>query len=183
MDSINPWLDVDELNRLAKALMAPADAQQPTNPEASKTEGLIPSSVSKVLAKASEMAKRAGVITPVVRKAALPELGDWLNVHARCQGLCVVDRDGDVLQAAMPNDEWTKLTVLAATTGHPLEKGKSPSLRLKVAAGSFLQFIGVMTARGPLLVGLLTQNLLKDSQLIEFSSLVERISAPDQVEK
>jgi hypothetical protein len=183
MDSINPWLDVDELNRLAKALMAPADAQQSTKLEASKTEGSIPSSVSNVLAKASEMAKRAGVINPVVRKAALPELGDWLNAHARCQGLCVVDRDGDVLQAAMPNNEWTKLTVSAATKGHRLEKGKSPSLRLKVAAGSFLQFISVMTARGPLLVGLLTQNLLKDTQLIEFSSLVERISSPDQVEK
>lgn len=183
MDSITPWLDVDELNRLAKALMAPASAHPPKLTEASKSEGLIRSSASKVLAKASEMAKRAGVIAPVVRQAALPELADWLQTHARCQGLCVVDRDGDVLHASMPNDEWTKLTVLAATTRHPLEDGKSPSLRLKVAAGSFLQFIRVVTGRGPLLVGLLTENLLKDSQFTEFSSLVERISAPDQIEK
>ncbi len=174
-------MDVDELNRLAKALMAPADAQLSKKIEEPKSEGLIRSSASKVLAKASAMAKRAGVIAPAVRQAALPELGDWLNTHARCLGLCVVDRDGDILQAAMPNDEWTKLTVSAATTGHRLEEGKSPSLRLKVAAGSFLQFISVVTARGPLLVGLLTENLLKDSQLIEFSSLVERISSPDQV--
>ena len=59
MDSINPWLDVDELNRLAKALMAPADDQQSKKVEASKSEGLIRSSASKALAKASEMAKRA----------------------------------------------------------------------------------------------------------------------------
>ncbi|MEO1858250.1 MAG: hypothetical protein ABGY95_12915 [Rubritalea sp.] len=183
MDSLNPWLDVDELDRLAKALMAPAEAQQYKKAEAPKSEGLIRSSASKVLAKASEIAKRAGVIAPVVRQAALPELVEWLNTHARCLGLCVVDRDGDVLQAAMPNDEWTQLTVSAATTGHRLDEGKSHSLRLKVAAGSFLQFISVVTARGPLLVGLLTQNLLKDSQLIDFSNLVERISAADQVEK
>ena len=183
MDSINPWLDVEELNRLANALMAPVDVQQYEKFEVSKKEGLIRSSASKALAKASEIAKRAGVISPVVRQAALPDLGEWLNTHARCQGLCVVDRDGDVLQAAMPNDEWTNLTVSAAITGHQLEAGKSPSLRLKVAAGSYLQFISVTTARGSLLVGILTQNLLKDSQLVEFSSLVERVSTPDQVEK
>ena len=182
MDSINPWLDVEELDRLAKALMAPVEAQKSKTTETSINEGLIRGSASKVLAKASAMAKRAGLIAPVVRQVALPELGDWLSTHARCQGLCVVDREGDVLQTAMPNDEWTKLTASAAITWHQLEEGKSPSLRLKVASESFLQLISVMTARGHLLVGLLTQNLLKDSQLIEFSTLVERISAPDQFE-
>ena len=40
MDSINPWLDVEELDRLAKALMAPAGAQQSKKTEASKSEGI-----------------------------------------------------------------------------------------------------------------------------------------------
>ena len=183
MDSINSWLDVEELDRLAKALIAPASAQQNKKNEGSESERLIRGSASQALAKASEMAKRAGLISSTARQAALPELGNWLRNNARCQGLCVVDRDGDVLHSAMPNDEWTKLTVMANAPPHPVAEGKSPSVRLKVASESFLQFISVLTARGPLLVGLLTKNILKDSQLVDFSALVERISSPNQVEK
>mgnify|MGYP000106103230 CR=1 FL=1 len=181
MDTINPWLDVDELNRLANALIQPVQK---------KKADPARNFASKSLAKASEQAKRAGIVTPAataapseVRQADLPELGTWLTDNARCEGLCVVDRDGDVYHSAMPNKEWTNLTVSAATKGQRLEEGKSPSVRMKVAAGLFLQFITIGTDRGPLLVGLLTRNLLRESQLTEFSDLVGKISGADQVEK
>lgn len=180
MDSINPWLDVEELNRLARALINPVKGKLPTI----KPNNVARNSASSALAKASELAKKSGVISePAVRTATLPELGEWLYSHARCEGLCVVDSDGDVLHKAMPNPEWTKLTVLAATTGNGISPSNQPSLRLKVKANGFLQFIAVETARGPLLVGLLTRNLLRNSQLVEFSILVEEISSADQVAK
>lgn len=179
MDSINPWLDVKELDRLANALIQPVAGQKSTG-----GADVARSSASKALAKASKLAKSSGVIAKAsTRQAALPELGEWLYSNARCEGLCVVDRDGDVLHKAMPNPEWTKLTVLAATTGQGIDPSNSPNIRLKVRANGYLQFIAVETARGALLVGLLTRNLLKDSQLIEFSDLVEKISAADQVAK
>lgn len=181
MDSINPWLDVDELNRLTKALMEPAKEEAP---QKEFSDDVVRSVASTALAKASDIAKRAGVIaTPRVRQAILPELGEWLYTNAKCFGLCVVDRDGDVLHAAMPNTEWTQLTVSIATKGQVEESDNAMSVRIKVSSNRYLQFIRVVTARGPLLVGLLTKNLLKDSQLAKFTSLVERISAPDQVEQ
>jgi hypothetical protein len=176
MDSIKPWLDTEELNRMANALMQPAVA--PKSAARSKA--------SKVLAKASELAQKAGLVEKAsseqVRQAEVPELATWLNENAQSEGLCVVDRDGDVLHSAMPNAEWTQLTVSAATTGHRLEPGKSLSVRFKVSVANYLQFIGVNTARGPLLVGLLTRNLLRDEQLLVFANLVERISRADQVQ-
>lgn len=181
MDTIKPWLDVDELNRLANALIQPAQ-----NPPVQKKENPARNFASKSLANASAQAKRAGIVAnnpAEVRQADLPELGAWLTDHAQCEGLCVVDRDGDVLHASMPNPEWTNLTVSAATSGHRLQEGKSQSVRMKVSAGRFLQFITVVTARGPLLIGLLTRNLLRTSQLAEFSDLVEKISGMDQVAK
>ncbi len=167
MDSIKPWLDTEELNRLANALMQPIG-----QPE----QNVAQSKASQVLAKASALAKKAGLVASTEpRQAELPELAAWLNDNAKSEGLCVIDRDGDVLHSAMPNDEWTKLAVSAATTGHRLEPGKSLSVRFKVSAANYLQFIGVTTARGPLLVGLLTRNLLRDEQLLEFANLIERI--------
>ncbi|MFC5051022.1 hypothetical protein ACFPK9_10385 [Rubritalea spongiae] len=175
MDSIKPWLDTEELNRLANALMKPV-AQAEKNP--------IRSKASQALAKASAIAKKAGLVESTkLRQAELPELAAWLNDNAKCEGLCVIDRDGDILHSAMPNEEWTHLAVIAATDGRRLEAGRSMSLRMKVSAKNYLQFIGVNTVRGSLLVGLLTRNLLKDEQLKEFAALVEQISGADQVQQ
>ena len=180
MDSINPWLDVEELNRLAKALMEPSAKEEVKAPVVDKARN----AASSALAKASSLAKEAGVLKSTEpRQATVPELQNWLTENARCEGVCVVDRDGDVLYASMPNQEWTNLTVSMATLGKRLQEGKSPSLRMKVAGGSFLQFIAVTTGRGPLLVGLLTEKLLQDQQFSEFTQLIEKISAPDQIEK
>lgn len=171
MDSIKPWLDTEEMNRLANALMQPVGQSK---------QDVAQSKASKVLAKASQLAQKAGLVSApavseVPRQAELPELATWLSTHAKCEGLCVIDRDGDILHSAMPNAEWTQLAVSAATTGHRLEAGKSLSVRFKVSAANYLQFIGVNTARGPLLVGLLTRNLLRDEQLQEFAALIDRI--------
>lgn len=179
MDTINPWLDVDELNRLANALIQPV--QKKSDPARNFA--------SKSLAKASQQAQRAGIVAAPattaptdIRQADLPELGAWLTDNARCEGLCVVDRDGDVYHAAMPNKEWTNLTISAATSGQRLKDIQSPSVRIKVAASLYLQFIAIETERGPLLIGLLTRNLLRESQLTEFSNLVGKISRADQLE-
>ncbi|MGJ8673129.1 hypothetical protein [Rubritalea sp.] len=175
MDSIKPWLDTEELNRLAHALMKPV---------ATAEKNVVRSKASLALAKASVLAQKAGVVESAgPRQAELPELAKWLNENARCEGLCVIDRDGDILHSAMPNEEWTQLSVSAATTGQRLESGRSMSVRMKVSAANYLQFIGVETARGPILVGLLTRNILRDEQLQEFADLVEGISRADQVQK
>ncbi|MFC4993087.1 hypothetical protein [Rubritalea tangerina] len=185
MDSINPWLDVEELNRLAKALMEPV-SESSKREDKVEASSVARSTAGKVLAQASALAKKAGILAQTkeeVRHALLPELGEWLYNNAKCRGLCVVDRDGDVLHAAMPNPEWTQLAISAATERNLSAAAQVPNIRIRVTANSYMQFIRVQTARGPLLVGLFTRNLLKDSQFDEFSRLVEKISGAEQVEK
>lgn len=173
MDSINPWIDEDELTRLADSLLSPVKKS---------TDNTARNFASKSLAKASEQAKRAGILSAdETAKTPLEELGLWLSNNASCEGICVVDRDGDVLHSTVKNAAWTALTVQTVRTQDSLEAGNSPSVRIKTNADTFLQFITVDTQRGTLMIGLLTRNFLQAAQLNEFAALVTEVGSGDMV--
>lgn len=179
MDSIKEWLDVEEVTRLADALLR-AQAPLPATAQAAAPLGgqaKVRKQAGMALAEASERAKRAGIVSenPVPRPRQLPALDTWLSGHSQALGMCVIDRDGDVLHDTMPSISWTNLSVLTAQSG--LDELTPAVLRQKVTATDYLQLIAIKTARGSLLVGLLTPVALSAESLVAFQSEVMQLAA------
>jgi len=200
MDSINSWVDEDEIKKIAGSLLSddveakdweatgfqgfavPSDevsVPQPENSEKARE------SAGRSLAEASELAKKAGILSnedadevtdsetveekkvvkpmttseedrvhtaQVAAKGALGEMDDALRGPSGATGVCVVDRDGDVLHDSMGNAAWTRFVVLAAGMA---EKPEGVGVFQRISGAQYLQMIPAATSRGGIVIGLL----------------------------
>lgn len=163
MESINAWLDVEELNKLANALMQPV-AQEKQNPVENNP---AKERASRMLAAAKVNAESSGVIELSADK--LVGLGGWLKRNGeRATGLCVVDAQTEVLFESLPNPAWKLwLQQIVATQANALE-----NMRLKVGQYGFMQLLSFAEGDKVLQVALLTKQLLDDQELNEFREIV-----------
>lgn len=178
MESIKEWLDVEEVKRLAESLLrGQGQVLEPKSEAASPADNPVRLRAEKTLAEVSERAKRSGVVETraVARPHQLPGLDTWLHGHSKVLGMCVVDRDGDVLHDSMPNPSWTRLAELTARSG--LDEMTPAIFRQKVTADDYLQLIAIKTARGSLLIGLLTPVALTAHTLEAFKAEVKVLAA------
>jgi len=236
MDSINSWINEDEVRKLARDLSAKPKAEALdedkeldgvedfTVPESSVNSSpeMVNDEVKEVksnaLAEASAMAASAGLIRSVMPKTTnletqvlqksmkdgseeneaplcdhclsevpgmlaenskmLPckvsqesqekSVGTFEQIEQRLRGsvnsngICVIDRDGDVLFASMSNPYFVSLVVDTAVGGKlfETEDGKFENIRLKVSASEYLEFISVKSQRGVLVLSLSSQEPL-----------------------
>lgn len=200
MDSINSWVDMDEVKKIANHLVneqpeakeweaedfqgfAIADEKSADGGEAKARE-----SAERSLAEASSLAKRAGLLRkdeddgeraaegrggedsedPVERRfqdeddrlhasqvsapGALGKIDEAMRKSSGATGVCVVDRDGDVLHDSMGNEAWTRIAVLSAAMAATPEAG---SVFQRVSGAGYLQLIPAATSRGGVVIGLL----------------------------
>lgn len=194
MDSINSWVDEEEIKKIAGSLLSddveakdwgaehfqgfavPNQVEADVKPEENVARR---ESAGRSLAEASALAKRAGLLSKEVKvedvkkseetnavtsseedrlhvaqvsaKGALGEMDDALREPSGAVGVCVVDRDGDVLHDSMGNGAWTRFVVLAAGRAARPEIG---GVYQRVSGGMYLQLIPAVTSRGGILIGL-----------------------------
>lgn len=172
MDSINPWLDVEELNRLAQQLI---DSPLPSRQNGEKTTPQL--RAGRALADASQRAKSAGIMSPspssVVRSQALPAIASWIQQHSESKGFCVLDRDGDIVHDELASDAWKNWLVMVAREGMHLEGDRPASIRIRVNGEDYLQSVAVETVRGMLLVGRIGAEVLAGEKLVKFAAAVK----------
>lgn len=163
MESINAWLDVEELNKLANALMQPVNPIKNTPVESNPAK----ERASRLLAEAKVNAESSGVIE--VSVDTLSDLGAWLKRNGeRATGVCVVDSDAEVLFESLPNPTWKSwLQQIVGTQSKTEDK-----MRFKVGQYGFMQLLTFSESDCVLQVALLTKQLLEDEELSDFRDIV-----------
>ncbi len=166
MESINAWLDVEELSELANALMQPV---APEN-QASVENNPARERASRMLVAAKMNAESSGVIELSVDK--LLDLGEWLKRNGeRATGLCVVDSMSEVLFESLPNTAWRQLLQQITCSQGNLEG----NMRLKVGQYGFMQLLSFADSDRVLRVALLTKQLLDEAELNDFRAIVMKL--------
>lgn len=219
MDSINAWVDPEEVKRIAESLLA--DVEQEGDWETERSSGVVkvePArekdvirlSAEKSLAEASKLASSSGMLSgdqktkpeqesnavpapvkpvklspptelradekheqQVKANGVLEKLDEWIRKETAAIGVCMVDRDGDVLHTSMDNAAWTGLVISSASMA---ENPDGRSIRLKVFGGASLQLIPVATSRGGIVIGILLGNPVAQSEAIELAKKSEQIA-------
>jgi len=170
-DSINSWVDLDEVKKIANSLLG-------EEPEAKDWEavegGKVPESAERSLSEASAVVRRSSFsqsggatdAEQTSKRGVLGAMDDALRGPSDATGVCVVDRDGDVLHDSMVNPAWTRYTVLAASMA---ESADGESVFQKVSGSNYLQLISANTSRGGILIGLLVPKPISSELVAELA--------------
>jgi len=89
------------------------------------------------------------------------EIDKKLNSLVEANGICVIDRDGDVLYTSLENNKLVSFTIdtmMKSTLMHTKE-GEIGNVRLKLSADDFIEFVAVKSTRGVIVLS----TVLKDS--------------------
>lgn len=167
MESINAWLDVEELNKLAKALMQPVSSSSDAFDELNSAAR---DRASKLLEAAKANAQSAGMID--FPGQGVEKLGRWLSANGgNVTGLCVIGPEERVLFESLPHSVWRSLVQQLAKSAITDEQ----NTRLKVGQDYCLQLLRFTVGDEYLQVGLLINELLNDQKLSEFREIVSSL--------
>ncbi|WP_018970741.1 hypothetical protein [Rubritalea marina] len=170
MESINAWLDVDELNKLANALMQPVNSTDQT--AATPADNPARERASKLLADAKASASKVGLIELSADK--MHDLAAWLQQNGdRATGLCVIDSASEVVYESIPDTSW-KAWISQIALSHV---DSEQSVRYKTAQNGYMQVLRFAEEASYVQVGLLTNDLFSPSEIEEFRSLIEALRA------
>ena len=100
------------------------------------------------------------------KKAALPsvhaekglgtfeQIDNQLSKTVKANGICVIDRDGDVLYSSMKNPSLVAFTIdsMMGTKLMRTQEGEFGNIRVKISAQDYLEFVSVKTTRGVLVL-------------------------------
>jgi hypothetical protein len=159
MDSIYPWLDATAVRHLAERLMNPE--RQPTLVGTDVGPGLDDSFEGFLLGSsppALSPSPPPAIITPEVSTvpiaAAVSLFRDWLRENYSATEIFILNHQGAVIFAEIPQGRWRFLAQQAALTSHRATPTPS-NIRLKIAATAILEIIPVSIDGGGRLVGMI----------------------------
>ena len=104
------------------------------------------------------VADNAKVILPSVHAekglGTFEQIDKQLTNTVKAKGICVIDRDGDVLYSSMKNAGLVAFTVdsMVDTKLMRTQDGEFGNIRVKVSAGEYMEFVSVKTTRGVLIL-------------------------------
>ncbi len=80
------------------------------------------------------------------------------------KGICVIDRDGDVLYSSLLNQQLIAFIVatMVDTKLMQTEFGEFGNIRVKMSASDYLEFVSVRTTRGVLIIAISMDHVLGD---------------------
>lgn len=83
----------------------------------------------------------------------------------KANGICVIDRDGDVLYSSMNNHNLVAFTIdaMMGTNLMQTQEGEFANIRVKIAAGEYLEFVSVKSTRGVLVLAVSMDHVLGNS--------------------
>lgn len=80
---------------------------------------------------------------------------EMFSKEVKDTGLCVIDRDGDILYDSLENDGLSMYisTVMKDSNLMKIKEGETGSMRIKHSASEVIEFLSVYSSRGVVLVG------------------------------
>lgn len=112
--------------------------------------------------------------TPTQSTGALAELDSWLSNELKSDGLCVIDRDGDVLYDRMDNSAWRSLAVSLCKNAKCLhlaaEGEQSSHTHIKITGNKYLQLVTAASDYGLVTLGILLEKPLTEGSVVSIAS-------------
>ena len=163
---------------------ASAEVEQPEHEVARLEPTELPTDTPIVL---PDVSAAEGVQPEVEEAVALTPIGTFAEMDQKmtnaiaAQGICVTDRDGDVLYESFENDQLVEF-VVATLQGSPLlqvTENQLGNMRLKISAGSYMEFTSVMSTRGVLVASAIVGKPLKPETVKQIAAEMQRIANDD----
>ncbi len=154
--------------KVSSALAQARDLAQKSGAIVSSTTSAVTEAEENTVV--AEKPKSPEVTPPEVKdtRDILAELDRWLRSHLGAEGVCIVDRGGDIVYDAMNHPTWTNLVVSLTKSVrelHSTQSEESKHFHVKVTGELYLQAMTMTTVKhGVIVVGaLLKQRLTNDS--------------------
>lgn len=106
------------------------------------------------------------------------EMDQKMQKAISAQGICVTDRDGDVLYDSMNSEQLARF-VVTTLKGSPLLKvgeNQLGNMRLKISADTYMEFTSVMSTRGVLVASALVNKPLHSETVKHIAAEMQRIA-------
>jgi hypothetical protein len=197
MDPVNPWLDADEVRRMAERLMKPARDPAVNVADAGFDEGFVgyasdrpaspappvsaapPPSAAPVVAPA----KPPPAAAPSASAARGPFLDriqrfrDWMSREFSASGMFILDREGAVI---FDESDHGRLHFLARSLALASRRPgtSAANVHVKIGAGTTLEVIPVETAYGCLVLGAVVPESLPPAAVNAVMAGLSQVAAP-----
>lgn len=205
MDPVNPWLDADEVRRMAARLMNPArdaavnvaDAgfdeafvgfanERPASPAPASSPSVddaVPEAPIPPPSPPAEPFQQPAAAEPPPSTARGPFLErirrfrDWISQEFSASGLFILDREGAVI---FDESGQTRLYFLARSLALASRRtGASASnVHVKIGAGTTLEVIPVDTAYGCLVLGAVVPEALTPAAVSAVMDALAKVASP-----
>lgn len=207
MDPLQPWVDAQEMRRLAEALMtAPARAL-----EAAEDAGFsgdfvgfaddpspAPAVPMRSEEKAPQAAANAAIISPAAEPAPvavtpsaitaptrvrgpflerLSRFREWLHAHGRVLGVFVLDKEGAVIYDDGDHERLHFMARNLAMASKRAAEGWS-HVQMKTGSTGLLEVIPVETVFGRMVLSLILEHPLSTADVAPLSAALQRAVAP-----
>jgi hypothetical protein len=203
MDPLQPWVDAQEMRRLAEALMtAPARALETAEDAGFNgdfvgfADDLSPAAAAPMRSQQTspQVAVHVPVMAPVtesppaitspsrVRGPFLERLSrvrEWLHTHGRVQGVFVLDKDGAVIYDDGDHERLHFMARNLAMASKRAAEGWS-HVQMKIGSTGLLEVIPVETVFGRMVLSLILEHPLSTADVAPLSAALQRAVAPPQ---
>lgn len=211
MDPVNPWLDADEVRRLAARLMKPARDPAVNITDAGFDEAFIgfvgertsspppapppqdspapPSFSPEIPPQEPEPVRQPVPASEAPSQSAargpflerIQRFRDWMSREFAAGGLFILDREGSVIY---DESGQTRLYFLARSLALASRRPgtSSANVHVKIGAGSTLEVIPVETAYGCLVLGAVVPESLPPAAVGEVMTALSQVAAPPNAE-
>ena len=177
MDSLHPWIDTDEVRRLAARLMKPSHNPEVAMTDAGFDEGFVgfdvDSPASKTTEAVADFQEHSPItIAPVPVMVPVPEMTaatprepyderfhafhNWMSAQFSVSEIFILDSQGEVIFNSGVHDRLCSLVRGLASAPHK----PTANVRLKITATRTLEIIPVEITSGRILLGALVPKAL-----------------------
>ena len=106
------------------------------------------------------------------------EIDSKLSSLVSANGVCVIDRDGDVLYSSLKNEKLVSFTIEAMASSKLMltKEGEVGTVRLKLMADNFIEFVAVKSTRGVLVLSMVLKDALGKLKVKEVADQMLRIA-------
>jgi hypothetical protein len=195
MDPVNPWLDADEVRRMAARLMKPAGEPPVNVTDAGFDAGFVGFASERSappLTSPAQPSPPAEPVKPAPAPAAVEPLQtsargpflerirkfrDWMSREFSASGLFILDREGAVIfDESAQNRLYFLARSLALASRRP--GTSSANVHVKIGAGTTLEVIPVETAYGCLVLGTVVPEALPPAAVSAVMAALAQVAAP-----
>lgn len=123
----------------------------------------------------------ASIVHPEKKIGTFEEIDIQLTKSVKAKGICVIDRDGDVLYSSLQNHSLVAFIIhsMMGTKLMQTEEGEFGNIRIKISAGEYLEFVSVKTTRGVLVLAVAMDHVLGNTNAQYVAGDVLKIADQD----